>query len=211
MTTLMVLAKAPVAGRSKPRLCPPCTPEQAASVAEAALRDTLDVAGRCKASRVVLVLDGGPLEQVDATIEVVPQRGGGLGERLAGAFDDVGGPALLIGMDTPQVDVDLLDGALARVAAGTSVIGPAPDGGWGALGLPTYPPGAFTGVPMSTAATARRQRARLRALGLAPAPLREVRDVDHWRDALLVADEAPDGRFARVVAAIERDLAVVSA
>ena len=32
-----------------------------------------------------------------------PQRGDGLDERLAHAFADVGGPALLVGMDTPQV------------------------------------------------------------------------------------------------------------
>ena len=33
----------------------------------------------------------------------MPQRGDGLGERLADAFGQVGRPALLIGMDTPQV------------------------------------------------------------------------------------------------------------
>ena len=39
---LIVIAKAPVAGRAKTRLCPPCTPQQAADLAEAALADTLD-------------------------------------------------------------------------------------------------------------------------------------------------------------------------
>ncbi|MBI5104514.1 MAG: glycosyltransferase, partial [Solirubrobacterales bacterium] len=38
---LAVIAKAPAPGRVKTRLCPPCTPEQAAALAEAALRDTL--------------------------------------------------------------------------------------------------------------------------------------------------------------------------
>ena len=42
LVTLAVIAKAPVAGRVKTRLTPPCTPEQAAALAEAALRDTLD-------------------------------------------------------------------------------------------------------------------------------------------------------------------------
>ena len=38
--TLLVIAKAPDPGHVKTRLCPPCTVEQAASIASAALRDT---------------------------------------------------------------------------------------------------------------------------------------------------------------------------
>lgn len=204
MTTLAVLAKAPVPGRAKTRLCPPCTPGEAARVADAALRDTLDVARSTVADRVVLVLDGGPLADADPTLEVIAQRGVGLGERLAAAFADIGGPVLLIGMDTPQVTTQVLDGALGQVDAATPVLGSAFDGGWWALGLPVCPADAFLGVPMSTATTARRQRDRLRSCGLVPAPLPVLRDVDHWSDALLVAAEAPAGRFARAVDAIER-------
>ncbi|MGH3885224.1 MAG: hypothetical protein ACRDSZ_01435, partial [Pseudonocardiaceae bacterium] len=39
---LLVLAKAPVPGKVKTRLCPPATPAQAARIAAAALLDTLD-------------------------------------------------------------------------------------------------------------------------------------------------------------------------
>jgi glycosyltransferase A (GT-A) superfamily protein (DUF2064 family) len=38
---LLVIAKAPVPGRVKTRLCPPCRTEEAAQLAEAALVDTL--------------------------------------------------------------------------------------------------------------------------------------------------------------------------
>ena len=62
--TLAVIAKAPVAGRVKTRLCPPCTPEEAAALAEAALRDTLAAmaaaAPRAAWRRRVVVLDGAP-------------------------------------------------------------------------------------------------------------------------------------------------------
>ncbi|MYV71339.1 glycosyltransferase, partial [Streptomyces sp. SID2131] len=40
MTTLLVIAKQPLPGRVKTRLTPPFTPEEAASLAEAALADT---------------------------------------------------------------------------------------------------------------------------------------------------------------------------
>ena len=43
---LMVIAKAPVPGRVKTRLTPPCTPDQAARLAAAAIQDTLAAASR---------------------------------------------------------------------------------------------------------------------------------------------------------------------
>jgi glycosyltransferase A (GT-A) superfamily protein (DUF2064 family) len=36
---IVVIAKAPVAGRAKTRLCPPLSPEQAATLAEAVVRE----------------------------------------------------------------------------------------------------------------------------------------------------------------------------
>ena len=54
---LLVLAKEPVAGRVKTRLCPPLTPEQSAQVAAAALADTLDaVRSTPVAARVLVAL-----------------------------------------------------------------------------------------------------------------------------------------------------------
>src|SRR4051812_32643874 len=111
--TLIVIAKAPVAGRVKTRLCPPCTPGEAAALAEAALRDTLDAASRCRAARRVLALDGAPGAWLPPGFDVEPQRGDGLAERLAHAFAGVSGPAFLVGMDTPQLTPALLDAGLA--------------------------------------------------------------------------------------------------
>ena len=93
MTTLIVIAKEPVPGRAKTRLCPPCTPDEAAALAEAALRDTFTAVAAAPAPRRVVVLDGRPGPWLPEGFEVIPQRAGGLAERLAGAFDDVGAPA----------------------------------------------------------------------------------------------------------------------
>ena len=54
VTTLLVIAKQPVPGRVKTRLVPPCTYEQAAVLAEAALADTLRAALLAPARRRVL-------------------------------------------------------------------------------------------------------------------------------------------------------------
>ncbi|MER8073532.1 DUF2064 domain-containing protein [Streptomyces sp. NPDC094034] len=198
MTTLLVLAKAPVAGRVKTRLTPPFRPEEAASLAEAALCDTLAAVLAAPVRRRLLVLDGVPGDWLPAGIEVIPQSGGGLDERLAAAFGLCTGPAVLVGMDTPQLTPRLLAPALAPDAwQGTDAwFGPALDGGFWALGLAAPDPALLLGVPMSVPETGAVQRARLLDAGLVVRDLPPLRDVDTARDATLVAAEAPDSRFA---------------
>lgn len=203
-TALLVIAKEPLPGRSKTRLCPPCTLEEAAGLAEAALADTLEaVAATPVAGRRVLMLDGSPGPWLPSGFEVVPQRGGGLDERLAWAFGEVDGPALIVGMDTPQLTPAVLGEAAARLRAPAvdSVLGPAWDGGYWAIGLREPDPAVVLDVPMSTSNTGTAQRARLRALGLSLAELPVLRDVDTIEDAWAVAAEAPATRFARALSA----------
>ena len=94
-------------------------------------------------------------------------------------------------MDTPQVTPALLDAGLAAVADGDSAFGAALDGGYWAIGLRTPDPAVFADVPMSSPRTGAVQRARLAILGLHPAILPPLRDVDTFEDALAVAAEAP--------------------
>jgi rSAM/selenodomain-associated transferase 1 len=204
----VVLAKEPRPGAVKTRLCPPLHPEEAAALAAAALADTLASARACGARRRVLVLEGRPGRFGDRDLDVVPQRGGSLGERLAFAFEDAWAghplPLLLIGMDTPQVGPALLD-RCAGVLLGPdveAVLGPAEDGGFWAIGTRHPLPELFAGVPMSTDGTGAAQWARLRALGLRRGLLPVARDVDRYEDALAVAAAAPGTRFAAALAAL---------
>ena len=203
---LVVIAKAPVPGRVKTRLCPPCTPQQAAAIAEAALRDTLAAVRSTEAGRHVLVLDGSPGDwpELDG-FEVLPQRGGGLADRLAAAFDDVAGPAFLVGMDTPQLHPDDLARGLAALAGAGAVLGPASDGGYWGIGLRRADAAVFRGVPMSVASTADAQRARLQDLGLQIAELPTLDDVDTWAAAGRVGALAPASHFAAAVRAVDAD------
>ncbi|HMF82970.1 MAG TPA: TIGR04282 family arsenosugar biosynthesis glycosyltransferase [Acidimicrobiia bacterium] len=195
---LIVLAKAPVPGRVKTRLCPPCDPEQAAVLAEAALVDTLHAVAATPCTRRVIVLDGAPGPWLPPGFQVLPQRGDGLDERLGHAFDDVGTGGLLIGMDTPQVTPARLAASLRALETPRvdAVLGPAADGGWWSIGLRAPDAAVFVGVPMSTSRTGAAQHARLRSLGLRVARLPELRDVDDFDDALAVAHTAPTGVFA---------------
>ncbi|MFJ3667110.1 DUF2064 domain-containing protein [Streptomyces sp. NPDC090106] len=197
MTTVLVIAKEPLPGRVKTRLTPPFTPAEAAALAEASLSDTLSAVAAAPATRRVLVLDGTPGPWLPPGFDVVPQCAGGLDERLAAAFGGCAGPALLIGMDTPQVTPDLLTVDFTDCDA---YFGRAEDGGFWALGLAEPDPGLLLGVPMSTPSTGAVQRARLVAAGLRVRDLPVLRDVDTAADADAVAALAPHGRFARRLA-----------
>lgn len=200
---LAVIAKEPVPGRVKTRLCPPYTPEQAAALAAAALEDTLDAVAGTRAERRVLVLDGDPTTWRRAGFDHVAQRGAGLDERLANALVDVCEltrlPVLLVGMDTPQLQPDQLERAAAALVATGAVLGPATDGGFWAIGLAHPAREHLVGVPMSRPDTGRRQLERLEGAGVATTLLETLTDVDDVATAQAVAAAAPHTRFARLL------------
>lgn len=208
MTTLLVIAKEPVPGRVKTRLTPPYTPRQAARLAAAALADSLAVVAEAPVRRRVLVLDGAPGDWLPTGFEVIAQCTGTLDERLAAAFGLCTGPALLIGMDTPQITSALLAPVLAVDAwqGCDAWFGPAADGGFWALGFAAPVPALVRGVPMSLPDTGAIQRKRLVDAGLMVRDLRTLRDVDTGADALAVAAEAPRTRFARALARMSSDI-----
>ena len=206
---VVVFAKTPRRGHSKTRLHPPCTFVEAAELAAAALFDTLRAVEATRIDgRRLLALDGPPPAGLSPQWEVVAQTGHGLDERLASVFEDVGGPALLVGMDTPQLTPALLEAATTRLVDADVVLGDAVDGGYWAIGLRRPNASAFIGVPMSARTTAIRTRERLGTLGLHVADLPRLRDVDTIDDAWVVALQAPTSRFAATLRAISPRLAL---
>ena len=215
---LLVVAKAPVAGFAKTRLASSVGARFAADLAAAALLDTVDSARAVPGVIVACVLTGEltAAERADELTEalrgcvVFPQRGADFAERLVHAHADVaerfpGSPVLQVGMDTPQTTTPLLTGALARLRESDTVLGPAVDGGWWALGL-RRPVDAHVlrAVPMSRPDTGARTLAALRSVGLRVSTLPMLSDVDTMADAVLVAGQAPASRFAHAFAAVAR-------
>ncbi|MED7925211.1 TIGR04282 family arsenosugar biosynthesis glycosyltransferase [Nonomuraea sp. LP-02] len=208
MPQLLVIAKEPVPGRVKTRLTPPFSPEQAAVLAEAALRDSLRAVAATPAAQRVLALDGLPGSWLPQGLVVIPQRGEGLDERLAAAFSDAHrlrpGPVVLIGMDTPQVTPALLEEAGAALTEHDAVYGPAADGGFWLLGLRRPDPALLLGVPMSRPDTGKLQLDRLERAGLSVRLLPELTDVDTAADAATVAGQAPGSCFAAALRELGR-------
>ncbi|KAA1380188.1 TIGR04282 family arsenosugar biosynthesis glycosyltransferase [Aeromicrobium fastidiosum] len=204
--TVLVVAKAPVPGLAKTRIASTVGDDVAADLAAAALLDTLATA-TAVGWPVVVAMTGdldraARADEIRAALEpleVVPQRGEGLAERLANAHADAGATdgIVQVGMDTPQLLVaDYLD-AGRMVELGSIVVGPATDGGWWLLGLPDPALAQrLVDVPMSTDETGAKT---VEALGGEVITLRTLPDMDTWDDAVAIAADVPISRLADAV------------
>lgn len=203
---VLLVAKAPVAGRVKTRLGAVVGAEEAAVLAAAALLDTIDA---CRAAGAVghlsLAGDLGDAVEGEAIAAALSgwtiseQRGDTFAERLVQAHVDAGpGTVVQIGMDTPH----LTPAALTSMAAGLdehdAVLGPAADGGWWALARRDSAVVRHLGeVEMSTTHTFADTWSALERAGCRVGCGTAMADVDTVEDAVQVAGLAPDSRFAR--------------
>lgn len=219
--SVLVVAKAPVPGLAKTRLAADIGDEAAATIAAAALLDTLRAVAATGSRNRIVALTG---EMADAVrrdeiraalrgFTVIGQRGKGFAARLVHAHADAaaiaGGPVVQIGMDTPQVTPSLLRWAGREVHAGdaTAVLGPAEDGGWWLLGVPDGScAAALRHVPMSRQDTGARTVSALASRGVRCVAIPTLRDVDYASDLGPVASLCPRGSSFR--AAVESLAAV---
>jgi rSAM/selenodomain-associated transferase 1 len=196
---LLVFAKEPRAGAVKTRLCPPLTPEQAASFYASLLDDVLE-ASAAAAARLGLapLLYATPAEACERMARRAPpafrtraQRGPDLGARmeaaLAGAAALGHEPLLLRGSDSPLLGEETLAAALAALRRVDLVLAPDRDGGYQLVGLRRPVPGLFD-HPMSTASVLDDTLARAARLGLASDLLAPSFDIDRAEDLALLAE-----------------------
>lgn len=139
---LIVFGKVPRPGHVKRRLTQLLSPEDAAALYEAFLRDALDAYVEADSETSVrLYLDGVPPEGlVPSGISVHRQTGTGLGERMgnafAEAFRDGCERCVIVGTDHPTLPMAYVRSAFDMLHTPmTAVIGPARDGGYYLLGL----------------------------------------------------------------------------
>lgn len=204
MTALAVIAKECLPGRVKTRLQPEFSAEEAAAIAAASLADTLRAAELLPATRRILYFDGTVAPEEARGWELVRQAGGTLDERIAWLFDTVDEPLLLLGMDTPHLDITWLAEAFSGWGAEDDAwFGPATDGGFWALGM-RDPAGALVhGVPMSTDQTGARQLERLTDAGMRVRLLPPLTDIDTAADVPVAARRSP--ALARVLRSLRAE------
>jgi rSAM/selenodomain-associated transferase 1 len=182
-----VVAKAPRAGVTKTRLCPPLEPEQAARCAYAFLLDTLTNVSRAGLNSRLLCRNAleqdalyrlvGPLTQVSV------QPGVGLGDALEGAFReglaDGFAAVAVLAADSPTLPRLVLRNAFTALTKGNDVaLGPTEDGGYYLLAARAVHPLLFSEMPWSTSYVANETLRRCRTLGLRTHVLPAWYDVD---------------------------------
>jgi len=92
-----------------------------------------------------------------------------------------GTAAILIGTDSPVLDIAYLEGAAAALADHDVVLGPAEDGGYVLVGM-SRDVDIFAGVPWSTAGVMTATRGTVAAQRLSAAELSTLWDVDTVAD-----------------------------
>jgi rSAM/selenodomain-associated transferase 1 len=210
---ILVFAKPAVPGRTKTRLVPLLSPEQAARFHLAALTDTLSRAREAGRGRVELFVAGddevaGEFARRFPGTTVRTQRGSELGARLAGAFSDSfargARRVLIVGSDHPTLPPEHLARGLAALErTGIDIVfGPSRDGGYYAVGVrrESWPRAgaAFEDVPWSTPGVLTASLERARGAGLAVALLPDWYDVDRPGDLeRVLRDARPDSASAR--------------
>ena len=211
--TVLVVAKAPVAGTVKTRLAAATGHDAAADLAAAALLDTVAAVAATPGARGHLALSGDlagasrgrDLRRALAGWTITPQVGDGLGARLVRAHADAGtGPVVQVGMDTPHLTPAHLLAAAAPLTTYDATLGPAGDGGWWLLGrCDPHLAEVLAGVPMSTPRTGADTHAAIVAAGHRVAVTGRLDDVDDATDAARVARLAPRTHFAAAWRACE--------
>lgn len=186
---LAIMAKRPQAGEVKTRLCPPLTPEEAAQVAHAFLLDKLEQVRRLQGVARFVAFFPSDVEaffrtQAGEAFSLLPQRGAGLGERLAELSDRLLGAGfravMIIGTDSPTLPDAALQEAhevLARDRADV-VLGPVDDGGYYLIGLRRPSRSLFHGIAWSTDTVLLQTVARARMADLRTHLLPRWFDVD---------------------------------
>jgi rSAM/selenodomain-associated transferase 1 len=207
---VLVVAKAPNGGRSKTRLVPPLTFEQAAALHEALLLDTVDACRAEDDDVRLLCADEDDLVALGALVTGVPgvrQEGSGLGDalRLGIAAHVADGPTAIVSSDVPGLPAGAIRRAFGALADGADVVlGPALDGGYWLVALKAPHDEPFRDIPWSTPAVLAVTRERCADAGLRLVELDLWRDVDTVVDLELVRGSLDRERAPRTAELLDR-------
>jgi rSAM/selenodomain-associated transferase 1 len=186
MNALLVVAKRPTPGHTKTRLTPPLTPETAAQLYEAFLRDTLDIMRAVEDVQPIICYlpedAEGYFRSLAPDFALLPQQGVDLGPRLDNALthclSDGYARAVIMDSDSPTLPTAYLSHAFQALDTADVVLGPCEDGGYYLIGLKRPAPRLLREVRMSTPDVVADTLALAEAEGLSVIQLPPWHDVD---------------------------------
>lgn len=193
------MAKAPVPGQVKTRLCPPLDPQMAADLHRSLVIDTIERLGALPGIELVVAYsspDGSAFfrDIVPPGTHCDPQRGRDHGERMYRCFEEhcrPGVAVVVVGSDSPTLPLRYIEDAYRLLETGSAkaVFGPSDDGGYYLVGLISPHPHLFRGIEWSTDRVLEQSLERACELGIKPGLLPEWYDVDTPADLARLALE----------------------
>jgi rSAM/selenodomain-associated transferase 2/rSAM/selenodomain-associated transferase 1 len=207
-----LFARFPIAGKVKTRLIPALGAQGATALhRRLVLRTFRTASALCLRQNVELEIrfDGGGEKEMRHWLGhgslCRPQSDGDLGQRMARAVEDSfreGSPAtVIIGSDCPMLSPDVLASAFRSLEKAPVVFGPATDGGYYLIGLTRLVPELFQSIDWGTGTVLAHSLKMLEPLGIKPALLDPLEDLDRPEDLPL---------WQRVVNLEETNLSSVS-
>lgn len=198
---IVVMAKQPVPGRVKTRLCPPLSHQEAADLYGAFLTDTLALVTKTEAKGFIAYDPEGAGRFFSALappgMKCIPQGTGDLGARLArvskclfsSGFEQV----LIIASDAPGMPQMNLALAFASLDHADLVLGPGHDGGYYLIGTRFHAPALFTGIPWSSSGVLSKTLEQAEREGMTVSLLPIWPDVDTVQDLHRLVQELEAG------------------
>ncbi len=200
-TACVVMAKQPLVGSTKTRMCPPLTLAEAAGLYEALLKDTLSLVQKLTGIQMAVAVtppDGlAYFENLTPPgTPLLPIEGRDIGHCLSQAFERLFGAGynrgfervLAINSDGPSLPAAYIQQAVQALGGSDLVFGPSDDGGYYLVGMKEPHPELFEDIDWSTDRVLAQSLARAEVLGLT------VYQTPAWYDV----DSAPD--LARLAA-----------
>ncbi len=210
---LYLFAKAPLPGQVKTRMQPPLTTEGCAELALLMLQQSVQKIVSYWPGSLVLCVSPDINHQAFTRLaetyncDLVAQIGVTLGDRMLDALNsgiESSGSAVVMGCDVPHVTDQILLTAYREMCCGRSVIGPAEDGGFYLLGAQQWKSEFFSGVDWGSNTVLTKVEAQALDSGLELFRLPILRDIDHWRDLVWLADLEP--RYRPLVESVNPEL-----
>lgn len=205
---LVIFTRVPLAGRTKTRLTPVYTPEEAAEIHGALLGDVVERSLRALAGKAEVRLAWSEQPPQAVSREIDPglrqeiQPPGSLGERMAltiqRALQAGHRRVAILGSDAPTLPGDHLVVAFEALGRRDVVLGPASDGGYYLIGMSRLHPEIFQNMSWGTGEVLKVTRRRLRQAGVGWEELGAWRDVDTpadvsrlWKELLRMRKSHP--------------------
>ncbi len=192
---LVVVAKAPVPGEVKTRLCPEFTTQEATNLYRCFIQDRIKEIGNLTGMDLAISYTPEDSNEYFARFlsngfHLFPQRGKDLGERLSNIFvDKLAGEydaVSIIDSDTPDLPRTIVQQSFQLLITdrADAVFGPCYDGGYYLVGMRQPHPELFQKIPWSTEKVLARTLEKAHSLDLQTKLLPQWNDLDTFQNLL---------------------------